>query len=59
MVLGVGIALAGLPMYVIHHKYFIDGWFSVVGIITALVLIIAIVFVLKTKANKKMATAKR
>lgn len=59
MVLGVGIALAGLPMYVIEQRHFVDGWFGMVGIITALVLMVVIFFVLKNRANKKMATMKR
>ena len=49
MVLGVGIALAGLPMYLVNHNSVIDGWFGVAGIAAALLIIVLVFFVLKRK----------
>ncbi len=54
LVLGVGIALAGLPMYVIPQRYFINGWYSVAGIFISLIaLFIVCYFVIKRKEPAK------
>ena len=49
MVLGVGIALAGLPMYVIEHRYFVEGWFGVSGIFIGITVVIIVGFFLLKK----------
>ncbi len=55
MVLGVGIALAGLPLYVIDHGHFVDGWFGVVGFVAALVLIGIVFLVLRKLAMRRIS----
>ncbi len=57
MVLGVGITLAGLPMYVIEHKYFIDSWFGVAGIVIGIAVVITVGFFLIKKRKSIVDTS--
>ena len=49
MVLGVAIALAGLPMYVINHRHFINRCFGFFAFVAAVVLIVVIFLVLRRR----------
>ena len=49
MVLGVGVAVAGLPMYVVDHHHFIEGWYSPTGICVALLLLLVFLILVKVK----------
>ena len=47
MVLGVGIAVAGLPMYVVDHRHFIAGWYGVAGVTISLLAMFFLFWVMK------------
>ena len=49
MVLGVGVAISGLPLYLIEHQYLLTGWFGVAGITTAVIITAATILMLTGK----------
>ncbi|MEO7312194.1 MAG: hypothetical protein ABIX01_17455 [Chitinophagaceae bacterium] len=57
IVLGVGIAVAGLPMYVLNHRYFIQGWFGLAGIsVSALIMVVVFFVLMRTRFRQKPAS---